>query len=62
METWADLKVQIKAWSKLEITDDQFYCYLTTHSFELAADQRVVDLFIAQHDGGEWSHAIYHRM
>lgn len=62
METWNDLKAQIKLWSGCNITDDEFYNYLTMHDFELDADKRVVALFIAEHDGNEWSHAIYHRM
>lgn len=62
METWNDLKAQIKLWSSCSISDDDFYTYLTMHDFELDADKRVVDLYIASHDGNEWSHAIYHRM
>lgn len=61
MEAWPQLKEQIKQWSKLQITDDEFYEYLTTHEFELDADKRVVDIFIKQHDGKEWTHPIYHR-
>lgn len=61
MEQWSHLKKQIQQWSKCQITDEEFYIYLTTHDFELDADKRVVALFVAQHDGGEWTHAIYHR-
>jgi len=62
METWDQFKVKITEWSKLCITDDEFYCYLVTSTFEKAGDQRVAALFIKQHDNGEWSHAIYHRV
>lgn len=61
METWDTFKVKIKQWSKLTITDQEFYCYLITSQFTVI-DQRLVDIFIKQHDNGEWSHAIYHRM
>jgi hypothetical protein len=62
VETWTELREKIGQWSKLEITDDQFYCYLVSSIFDSAADARVVAIFIGQHDRGEWSHAIYHRM
>jgi len=62
METWDQFKEVIKDWATLTITDDEFYCYLKTSVFEKAADRRLADIFIKQHDGGEWSHAIYHRV
>ena len=62
METWNELKQKITQWSKLEITDDEFHCYLINSVFDSAADQRVVDIFVKQHDNGEWTHAIYHRV
>lgn len=62
MQTWAEFRVQIQSWAKQEITDDEFYGYLTTSEFECDADRRVAAIFIRQHDGGEWTHAIYHRM
>jgi hypothetical protein len=62
METWEQFRVVIGNWAKLRITDDEFYCYLTTSDFANPADRRVADIFITQHDHGEWSHAIYHRM
>lgn len=61
METWDDFKCAIKKWSRLEIDDTEFYQYLITSEFN-PIDQRLVDVFILQHDGGEWTHAIYHRM
>jgi hypothetical protein len=61
METWKELREKIGQWSRVDITDDEFYCYLINHVFD-AADTRVVAIFIGQHDRGEWSHAIYHRM
>lgn len=62
METWACFRERIQQWSKLQITDQQFYDYLINSTFECNADRRVADIFILQHDGGEWSHAVYHRM
>ena len=61
METWASFRQHIKDWSKLVISDQDFYCYLINAQFE-PPDQRVADIFIRQHDNGEWSHVIYHRM
>lgn len=61
MEGWSQFKAVIGQWSRFEITDDQFYQYLITSEFECAADRRVAALFITQHDGGEWTHSIYHR-
>jgi hypothetical protein len=62
METWSELRKHICQWSHHEITDEEFYCYLRDSVFELDADRRVANIYIIQHDGGEWSHAIYHRM
>lgn len=62
MQTWSQFRLIIKQWAGLEISDQEFYDYLIGSEFESAADQRVANIFIAQHDGGEWSHAIYHRM
>jgi len=62
METWSQFRVMIKAWSTLVVTDQEFYDYLVNSVFECAGDRRVANLFIKQHDNGEWSHAIYHRM
>jgi methionine synthase II (cobalamin-independent) len=62
METWSELRTQIRQWSRGEINDEEFYCYLRDSVFELEADRRVANLFIIQHDNGEWSHVIYHRM
>lgn len=62
METWCEFRLMIGKWSHSEITDDQFYAYLVNSTFEKEGDKRVADLFITQHDGGEWTHAIYHRL
>jgi hypothetical protein len=62
METWEQFRCVIQAWARLEVTDATFYAYLTDTVFEDTADRRLADIFIKQHDGGEWSHAIYHRM
>jgi hypothetical protein len=62
METWSEFRSVISAWAKLEIDDAEFYRYLVCSEFENAADRRVANIFITQHDNGEWSHAIYHRM
>jgi hypothetical protein len=61
METWEQFRVVIRKWARFEITDDQFYTYLVVTIFAYDADRRLADIFIAQHDGGEWSHSIYHR-
>ena len=62
MESWPQLKEQIRQWSKCVTSDEDFYNYLKSSVFELDADRRVADLFIIEHDNGEWSHAIYHRV
>ncbi len=62
MENWDQFKTVIKQWSRLEMTDGAFYKYLTDSVFENPADRVLADIFIKQHDGGEWSHAIYHRL
>ena len=60
MESWEEFRAVIHTWAVCEITDEQFYAYLIDSTFT-AADRRVADIFIKQHDGGEWSHSIYHR-
>lgn len=62
METWEQFKVVITSWAVCDITDEEFYTYLVDAEFENPADRRLANIFIKQHDGGEWSHAIYHRM
>lgn len=62
METWDNFKCMIKQWSRLEITDQEFYCYLLNSDFDCQADRRLANIFIKQHDGGEWNHPIYHRV
>jgi hypothetical protein len=62
MENWCSFRSMIGQWARLQISDDQFYDYLVTSEFEAAGDRRLADIYIARHDGGEWSHAIYHRM
>lgn len=60
MIKWDIFKDFITRWSKLQITDDEFYKFLTTAELS-PPDRRLADIFIKQHDCGEWSHDIYHR-
>lgn len=60
MQDWCQFREMIIKWSKLLISDQEFYDYLVNSEFD-GANRRVADLFIKQHDGNEWTHSIYHR-
>ncbi len=58
--TWEEFKAKIRAWVHRELTDDAFIIWLRTSSFASEADQRVADVFIKQHDEGNWSASYHH--
>jgi hypothetical protein len=60
MGSWNFFKMVIRQWVQLVITDDEFYDYLRNTEFECAADRRVADLFIRQHDEDNWRASYHH--
>lgn len=57
--TWECFKDTMQQWTLVEITDDQWYEFLSTSDFA-ESERRLANVFLKKREEGYWNASYYH--